>query len=175
MYLPYTNTIMNKIIIIIPFLLVSTLFLAQTQSNDWKLYKNNDSTTVTIDTVKELKKATTPGKVKINKDARIDKLSQQLGTPTDGISVKIHGYRLQVIASSSKEAIDGERSKVVGLRNDVPTYIDYRQPNFRLKVGDFRTKLEAQKLLNELKDIFPTAIVVNDMIELPKIEQIKSE
>lgn len=171
---------MTKITISILTIFGFNLIFTQVSDQDWKLYPgsndsihiNSDSlSTAKIDTVKEIKIADAPGKVKINKDSRIDKLSKELGTPNDGVSVKIHGYRLQLVASSNKTAIDGERAKFVGMRNDVPTYMDYRQPNFRLRAGNFRTKLEAQKLQWELKDIFPSAIVVNDMIELPKIKK----
>lgn len=150
------------------------------QNANWRLFPSGDSTNAVkdtgnqyvamkFDTIKEVKVSDKPGKTNINKDARLDKVSKELGTPNDGVSVKIHGFRLQLVASSKKDAIDGERAKFVAIHNDVPTYMDYRQPNFRLRVGDFRTKLEAQKLQHELKDVFPSAIVVNDMIELPKI------
>ncbi len=166
---------MKNIYALIVFTIFANYVFSQTENTNWKLYKGQDSVITDslftpIDTVNEIKIAATPGKVKINKDSRIDKLSKDLGTPNDGISVKINGYRVQLIASSKKGSVDGERAKFVGIKNDIPTYVDYRQPNFRLRVGDFKTKLEAQKLQHEIKDIFPSAIIITDLIELTKIK-----
>jgi hypothetical protein len=37
-------------------------------------------------------------------------------------------------------------------------------------VGDFRTKLEAYKFLKEISIEFPGSFIVQDEIELPKLE-----
>ena len=53
---------------------------------------------------------------------------------------------------------------------DVPAYLSYLAPNFRVRVGDLRDKLPAEKLRADLKDEFPGLYVVPDDIELPRIE-----
>lgn len=159
---------MKAIICIILFSFLTLTNFAQ----DWKLFPGKDTTKVELDLtpVKSIEKGEKEGKIVIKKDNRIDGLNEELGKPADGISVKIQGYRLQVVASSRKSSVDAERAKAVSYNNKLRTYVDYRQPNFRLRLGDFKTKLEAQKLQFELKDLFPSAIVVNDLINLPEIE-----
>lgn len=142
---------------------------------DWKLFPSRDtatidSNTVVLDTVYQITPSQKEGTVTVNKDARIDAVSTQLATPNDGVSVKIKGYRLQLAASSKKANIDAERIKFMGINPEVPTYTEYVQPNYKLKVGDFRTKLEAQKLQHDLRLTFPSALVVSDLIELPKVK-----
>ena len=123
-----------------------------------------------IKVINELIPTESKGEVTINKDERIDALVKELGTTKPGkANIQIDGYRLQIIASSNKDLVVGERAKFVASYPSVRPYMKYDQPNFRLRVGDFRTKLEAQKLQNELKNAFPYAIVVKDQIELPKI------
>ena len=167
-----------------------TINTAFSQENvDWRLFPasqhpnaiiKKDYSLIQKDTVKkesssikvinELTPAESKGEVTINKDERIDALVKELGTTKPGkANVQIDGYRLQIIASSNKELVVGERAKLVASYPTVRPYMKYDQPNFRLRVGDFRTKLEAQKLQNELKNTFPYAIVVKDQIELPKI------
>lgn len=124
----------------------------------------------TLKVITEITPSETQGEIKINKDSKIDDLVKELGTVKPGkANVQIDGYRLQIIASSNKDLVTGERSKFVATYPSIRPYMKYDQPNFRLRVGDFRTKLEAQKLQNDLKDVFPYAIVVKDKIELPKI------
>jgi hypothetical protein len=48
-------------------------------------------------------------------------------------------------------------------------YISYISPDFKVRVGDFRTKNEALKLMKEIQGQFPKAFVVPDVIELPKL------
>ncbi|KAI9550008.1 putative thermostable carboxypeptidase 2-like [Daphnia sinensis] len=46
------------------------------------------------------------------------------------------------------------------------TYISYVQPNYRLRVGDFRTKLEAEKFMNELKKNDNSSMMLKDKVTL---------
>jgi hypothetical protein len=52
----------------------------------------------------------------------------------------------------------------------VEAYEKYDQPNFNIRVGNFRTKLEAYKFLKQVQPEFPTAFIVQDEIEFPELE-----
>ncbi len=54
--------------------------------------------------------------------------------------------------------------KYEGIRNDVI----YDDPNFKVYVGGYRSKSEAQKLLNKIQRDFPTAFIVYDIIDFPE-------
>jgi hypothetical protein len=45
-------------------------------------------------------------------------------------------------------------------------YLQYRQPTFRLKVGDYLTRIEAQQVLSRIQDITPNALIVTDQINV---------
>ncbi|RZL39047.1 MAG: SPOR domain-containing protein, partial [Pedobacter sp.] len=47
----------------------------------------------------------------------------------------------------------------------------YKEPNYYLKVGDFRTRMEAQAFLNELRGTFPTLFIFREKINAPILEQ----
>jgi hypothetical protein len=51
----------------------------------------------------------------------------------------------------------------------VGAYIIYQQPNFKIRVGDFRTRLEAMKFLKELQLKYATAFIVRDDVKLPSL------
>ena len=51
-----------------------------------------------------------------------------------------------------------------------PAYLTYNQPNFKVRVGDFATRFEAQKLLKEIEGKFPTTFVVADDVNLPPLK-----
>jgi cell division protein FtsN len=46
----------------------------------------------------------------------------------------------------------------------VRSYVSYTQPNYRVRVGDFRTRLEAQKFLNELRKQYSSLFIFAERI-----------
>ncbi len=85
---------------------------------------------------------------------------------------KVEGYRIQLMAlsgSNSKSAVEKMQSDFLASFPDVPAYITYFEPNFRLRIGDFRYKLDAYKVHNKISTQFPGAFIIKDKIEyLPK-------
>jgi hypothetical protein len=53
---------------------------------------------------------------------------------------------------------------------DIPAYLSWLAPNFRLRVGDLRTRLEAEHLLRDMKVLYPGSYIVPDEIEMPRID-----
>ena len=112
------------------------------------------------------------GDVKIIKDSRIDALVKKQGTPNPpATSPQLIGYRVQLFFDSDKQLVDDARSKFIALFPKVDTYIVFTAPNFVLKVGDFRTLLEAERIRETLLREFPTSFVIKELINLPRIDQ----
>ena len=112
------------------------------------------------------------GEVKVVKDDRIQSLTEFVGTPQKSDpGVKIKGFRVQIFFDSDKDMVNGKRSEYLGGHDDHPAYVDYLQPNFRLRVGNFRTRLQAQEWEHELIVSFPDAIIVEDWIDLPELKK----
>jgi len=79
------------------------------------------------------------------------------------------GYRLKIHFGSDKTKAREIKAKFIAKFPNVPAYEKYDQPNFNIRVGDFRTKLEAYKFLKEVQPEFPSAFIVQDEIEFPEI------
>ncbi len=83
------------------------------------------------------------------------------------------GFRVQIFSDSgngARERANEKRSAFVSKYPDIPAYLDFNNPNFIVRVGDFRTKLEARKFLNTVAVDFPYSFVRKDMIQPPPIE-----
>jgi len=52
----------------------------------------------------------------------------------------------------------------------VPAYLTYQQPNFKVRVGDYRSRFEAQKFLKEIDGMFPSGFIVPEDVKLPPIK-----
>jgi len=129
--------------------------------------------------------AQTRGRVTIEKDPLIDSLIakriQLSVTPPSvpsagvvvtkpGVIVAQMGYRVQVFYGSDRRQVFSQQTKFNNLYPAQNTYITYKQPNYYLRVGDFRSRLEAQRFLNELRPTFPTLFIFREKINAPSLE-----
>lgn len=85
---------------------------------------------------------------------------------------KMQGFRVEIFFSSelnARQKAQHIKSEFLSSYPDINVYINYVSPDFKVRVGDFRTKNEALKLMNEIQYRFPKAFVVPDLIELPRL------
>ena len=118
--------------------------------------------------------AQTRGKVEVVKDPLIDTLIARrpyLGKNIAGaVPGTSSGYRVQIYFGSNRQAAYNAQAKFANEYPETPTYISYIEPNFKVQAGDFRTRLEAQKLENELKEMFSSMFIIPTKINPPKSE-----
>lgn len=79
------------------------------------------------------------------------------------------GYRVQIFYGSDRREVFNEQSKFNNSYPELNTYITYKQPNYYLRVGDFRTRLDAQRFMNELRGTFPTLFIFREKINAPNL------
>ncbi|MGN0034023.1 MAG: SPOR domain-containing protein [Candidatus Limimorpha sp.] len=82
----------------------------------------------------------------------------------------IDGFRVQIFMGLGNNALhlaDSVKTLFAESYPDVPAYLIFRQPYYRLRVGDFRTRLEAENLFQQLKNDFKDSFVTADRIEMP--------
>ena len=50
---------------------------------------------------------------------------------------------------------------------EIGVYRSFESPNYKVTVGNFRSKDEALRIYNALKKTYPTAYIIKDNIEYP--------
>ena len=78
----------------------------------------------------------------------------------------ILGWRVQLTFKSTKEEIKKTRVNFIKLYPEIPTYLTYDPPYYRICVGNFRTKNEALKLNNFIRKNYVEAYPVQKIIDL---------
>lgn len=112
------------------------------------------------------------GDVEIIKDPRIDALIKKEGEIVPPASApQMGGYRIQLFFDTEKASVDEARSKFINLYPKVDTYVTFTAPNYFLRVGDFRTQIDAEKVKSAIDQQFPTSFIVKEKINLPRIDQ----
>lgn len=81
-------------------------------------------------------------------------------------SIVVFGYRVQVYFGTDRKEAYKVQAKLKQLYPNYETYISYTLPNYRIKIGDFRNRLEAQKLVSELRSSFATLFIFNERINI---------
>lgn len=80
------------------------------------------------------------------------------------------GYRIQIYFGSQRSKANELRARFAGRFPEMNAVVSYHQPNFKVRAGDFRTRMEAQSKLEIIEKEFPGAFVVPDEIRLPPLK-----
>ena len=78
------------------------------------------------------------------------------------------GYRIQLYFGNDRSHANDLKAQFLNSNPKVSAYVLYRQPNFKLRVGDFKSRLEALKFLKEIQPDYNSAFIVQDEVKLPE-------
>ena len=117
------------------------------------------------------------GNIQVVQDSRVDTLLQmhismnkaKLQNPDN---YDIEGYRVQIFFESGNNSSTRAREVKEDFEleyPDVPAYISWQAPNFRVRVGDFRTRMKAEAFLQRIMRDYPNAWVIKDEIKFPSL------
>lgn len=111
----------------------------------------------------------------VNQDARIDSLLQRHIAMNKRIN-GTEGYRLEIFFSSGNRAREEAlevKTKFLKRYPDVQAYMIFQSPDFKVRVGNFRSKSEALALKHRIRRTHPNAFIVKDLIQFPKLHTDK--
>ncbi len=76
------------------------------------------------------------------------------------------GYRVQVQISDDYLVIDSIKTEIQKILPNLPQYVIYEPPFYKLRIGDFDSKSQANKYLNILeKNGYITSRIIIDKLE----------
>ena len=111
------------------------------------------------------------GEVNIYADPRIDNLLQLHIAYNETFPV-LDGYRVHIFMESGNEALvnaENVKGKFEDKYRNISAYITFGEPYYRVRVGDFRTRLDASQFLQKINRKYPNAWVIKDKINLPSL------
>ena len=72
----------------------------------------------------------------------------------------VKGFRVQVLNTTSRNDVLNAKSKLLALYPEHKTYLLYQSPYFKLRIGNFTERSEADALRKELMKLFPTGVFI---------------
>lgn len=85
-------------------------------------------------------------------------------------NLSMNGFRIQIYFGSERAKAQELKSQFASDYPLIPAYLIYQQPYFKVRVGDFKSRLEAVGFLRKIENDFTTTFIVPDEVKLPEIE-----
>lgn len=101
------------------------------------------------------------GRVEIKGDVAVSQLVQKHIELNERVRT-IPGYRIQIASLSgtaSKSRAFEMKDRIRASYPGVEAYVVFDEPNFKVKVGDFRTRLEAYVFLQRIRTEYPGTVI----------------
>lgn len=76
---------------------------------------------------------------------------------------RVTGYRIQLF-TGNKQMADRIKAQYLQLNLSYPVYMVFEMPNYKIQVGDFRNRLEAEGVRESLMTTFNGAFLVKSQI-----------
>lgn len=109
------------------------------------------------------------GFLTVTQDQRINQLIQKQSEIYSADNT-IKGFRIQIFMDSGNDAINHANIIMKEFKQkhpNIPIYLIFSQPYYRLRVGNYRNRLEAEKAFLQLSKIYKNAFITAERIELP--------
>lgn len=120
--------------------------------------------------------STLPSDLVVNQSASVRKaLNAQIER---NANKTVNGYRIRLYFDSGRGSREASASVIKRFNDNYPNvqaYRTYASPNFKVTVGNFRTRVEAEYLLRRLKSDFPDAFIVRERFKYPSVGRPDAE
>ena len=97
----------------------------------------------------------------------LDQLRAEVAEQNKSVKT-VQGFTIQVYSGTSREKANQVKRQIYHTVPNVEPEIKYIQPNYKVQVGQFVERLEAQKTYSTLKKEFPSALIIPDRIQINK-------
>jgi hypothetical protein len=101
----------------------------------------------------------------VKEDARI----MQLAAKYDEYNRKkefTDGYRIQIMYTDIRSDAYKNKGQMYKDFPDLSSYVEYEEPYYKLRIGDFKTRLEATYYMQQVTPLFSGAFIVKDKIKI---------
>ena len=79
-----------------------------------------------------------------------------------------NGFRIQIYVGSDRKAADDAKIYTYQKYPEIFPYLSFQQPIYKVKIGDFLNRMDAERYFSDIKDLFPSAMILPDRVEIKK-------
>ncbi len=101
-------------------------------------------------------------------NAKLKTLSDKFAEYNQKTDGECDGYRIKIHFALDKAAAQEVKQKFTSTFSNVSAYLDYKQPNWVITVGNFKTRVEAYQIFKKIQADFPNAFIIKSKIKPTK-------
>ncbi len=105
------------------------------------------------------------GPMHVNK--RLDAILDTIAIHNKSIKFA-NGYRIQIYVGNDRKAADDAKIYTYQKYPEIFPYLSYQQPIYKVKIGDFLNRMDAERYFSDIKELFPSAMILPDRVEIKK-------
>lgn len=83
------------------------------------------------------------------------------------------GFRISIFSGNNRGNFESAKSYILQHYPELESYESYSQPTYKVKVGDFMNRMDAERYYASLVSRFPTAKIMMDKIDVKRSLNIK--
>ncbi len=106
--------------------------------------------------------------VQVTEDPSIASLIQK-HKDQNRMSTTISGWRIQLLATTDRRKVENEESKFIQRYPLIQVNWEHSKPYYKLKAGAFATRLDATRLLKELKKDYSSALLTRSDVSINEV------
>lgn len=121
----------------------------------------------------QMQRDTLTGGVVVIKDMRYQLLSDKKAAINHKAMIArtpVKGFRLQIMNTTNRTEVLDAKSKILSLYPEHKLYLTYQAPYFKLKMGNFKERNEAEEFQKQISHLFPKGIYI-----IPSNIEVKPE
>ncbi|WP_138479541.1 SPOR domain-containing protein [Dyadobacter bucti] len=80
----------------------------------------------------------------------------------------INGFRIQIYVGNVRQEADAAKSYIYQAFPDLNPYVSYSQPTYRVKIGDFMYRSDAEQYLEMIREQYSSAVILPDRVEIKR-------
>ncbi|MES2517177.1 MAG: SPOR domain-containing protein [Bacteroidota bacterium] len=84
-----------------------------------------------------------------------------------------NGFRIQIYVGNDRKSADDAKIYTYQKYPEIFPYLSYQQPIYKVKIGDFLNRMDAERYFADLKDLYPSAMILPDRVEIKKGIMVK--
>jgi hypothetical protein len=106
-------------------------------------------------------------------------VNRKLDSVMDTLAVKNRtvryapGYRIQVYVGNQRQEVDAAKLLIYQNFPELSPYLSYTQPTYKLKIGDFMRRIDAERYYTSIRQLVPSAQLQPDKVDVRRSLSIK--
>lgn len=131
---------------------------------------NNDAGKVNSQPIEANKTVISDVPMHVNK--RLDAILDTIAMRNKSIKFT-NGFRIQIYVGNDRKAADDAKIYTYQKYPEIFPYLSYNQPIYKVKIGDFLNRMDAERYYTNLKELYPSAMILPDRVEIKKGIMVK--